>query len=211
MPETHLSRAELTGWRDHGAGDRDRLVAHLAACATCRHLAAELERERPLEPGAQPERFRAQDFVAAGRRAGRASPRSVSTPRHLAYLAAAAGLVLAAVIVPLRLRQSSPSALRGDGAAVVTPRHPADETVAADTLAFEWTAAPNAGTLRLSAVALDDPGTPLIDRDVTGTRYTPTADERSRFRAGREYHWFLEYRGGGAGAGTSAAARFRLR
>ena len=208
MSELHFSRSELAGWRDRGEGDRDRIVGHLAACAACRHAAAELERERPLDAGVQPEHFRSRDFVAAGLRAGGRSTQGFHVPRRLAYLAAAASLVLAVFIVPALLRDGSDSAVRGGGA-VVTPVTPVNATVPIDSLTFEWTAGAAAGPLRLVVVALDDAGTPLIDRDVTGTRYEPTADERRRFQAGREYHWFVEYRG--AGGGTSAAARFRLR
>lgn len=203
MSDLHLSRSELAGWRDHGHGDRGRIVAHLAACGECRHVAAELERERPLEAEARPGRFSATDFVAAGRRAGRA-------PRiRLGYLAAAASLVLAALVVPRWLPDSEEPAVRGS-AAVVAPVHPVDATISADALTFEWTAAANAGPLRLVVMAPDDAGAPAIDREVTGTRYAPTREERSRLRAGHQYYWFVEYRGAGAGAGVSASARFRL-
>lgn len=208
MSEAHLSRAELTDWRDRGEGDRHRIVGHLAACAACRRTAAELERESPLEPGAQPARFRPQDFIAAGARVGGRSRRVTLTPRRIVYLAAAASLVLAVLVVPTWLGKRSTPGVRGSDA-VVVPVSPADITVALDTLVFEWTASAGAGSLRLFAVALDDAGTPIIDRDVAGTRYEPTAEERGRFQPGREYHWFLEYRGG-AGGGTSASARFRL-
>jgi hypothetical protein len=208
MAEPHLSRAELASWRDHGHGDRDRIVGHLAGCADCRHVAAELERERPLDAGEQPARFRPLDFTAAGRRAWvRTAPAAV-LPRRLAYLATAAILVVAVVVVPGWLRDQRDSALRGV-AAVVTPISPVDTTVGIDTIAFEWTTTPAAGPLRLVVIALDDAGAPAIDREVTGARYGPTAEERGRFRAGREYHWFVEFRGAGTGAGVSASARFR--
>src|SRR5687768_47398 len=101
MSELHLSQSELAGWRDRGEGDRDRIVGHLAACAACRHAAAELERERPLDAGVQPEHFRSRDFVAAGLRASGHLTQGSYVPRRLAYLAAAASLVLAAFIVPV--------------------------------------------------------------------------------------------------------------
>lgn len=208
MAERHLSRAELASWRDHGQGDRDRIVGHLAGCADCRHVAAELERERPLDAGEQPARFRSLDFTAAGRRAGVRTDPAVVLPRRLAYLATAAILVVAVVVVPGWLRDQRDSTLRGV-AAVVTPISPADATIGIDAIAFEWTATPAAGPLRLVVIALDDAGAPAIDRDVTGTRYAPAPEERARLRAGREYHWFVEYRGAGAGAGVSASARFR--
>jgi hypothetical protein len=207
MSEPHFSRSDLAGWRDDGVGDRDRIVSHLAVCAACRHLAAELERDRPLDIGVVPGRFRPQDFVSIGLRAGAPSTSPPNVLRRLAYLAAAASLVLAAIVVPYWMRESE-TALRG-AVAVVALVQPVDATVALETLTFEWKAGDIAGPLRLYVVALDDPATPLIDRDVSGSRYEPTAEERSRLRAGREYHWFVEYRGGGAG--TSPAARFRVR
>jgi hypothetical protein len=209
MSESHLSRAELTVWRDRGAGDRAQIVGHLAACAACRHVAAELERERPLDAEAQPERFRPRDFVPTGLQAGGRRGRVWAAPRQFAYLAAAASLVLAVFVVPAWLRDRPDPVVRGGGA-VVAPVSPVDATAAIGTLAFEWTAQASAGPLRLVVIALDDAGAPIIDRDVTGTRYAPTADERGRLRAGREYHWFVEYRGAGAGAGVSASARFRI-
>lgn len=208
MAELHLSRADLTRWRDDGAGDRARIVAHLASCAACRHLAAELERERPPESDARPERFRVHDFLPAGRGAVRRG--APATSRRAAYLAAAASLVLAAVLVPAWLRERSAPATRG-GDAVVALTAPIGVTVAVEALRFEWTAQTGAGHVRLVAMALDDTGAPVIDRDVTGNDYVPTEEERRRFATGRDYHWFVEYRGAGAGGGVSPSARFRVR
>jgi len=210
MADAHLSRAELVGWFDDGAGDRDRIIGHLAACAACRHAAAELERDRPAE-ATVPLRLRPEDFVAAGLRAGRPSARGPRGARRSAvYLAAAASLLIAAIVLPAWWREPPGPALRGADA-VVTPLRPVGATLDLDSLVFEWTATPAAGALRLHVVSLDDAATPLIERDVSGARYEPSADERRRFQPGRDYHWFLEYRGAGAGAGTSAAARFRVR
>ncbi len=211
MAEWHLSAAELQAWRDRGEGDRARVVGHLASCATCRHTAAELERERPLAADARPTHLDAADFVAAGRRVGMPSAAAPRLPLRTVYLAAAASLVLAAIVVPAWWSQRLPAtSVRGNDA-VVTPVAPQDATIARDALTFEWTAGATAGPLRLVVLALDDAGAPLIDRDVSGARYEPTPDERGRFVSGREYHWFVEYRGAGAGAGTSASARFRVR
>jgi hypothetical protein len=207
VADAHLSPSELTRWRDHGEGDRDRIVAHLALCATCRHAAAELERHRPADDG--PAQFMPQDFVAHGYRSGTRTAATGATKR-LMYLAAAAAVVLAAVFVPSWWRSRSDSALRG-GDTVVTLVRPVDSTVSAQELAFEWTAAPGVDRLRLYVVAIDDPAAPLIDRDVSGTRYEPAADERSRLQPGRELHWFIEYRDGGTASGTSPAASFRVR
>lgn len=209
MSDRHLSTAQLTAWRDHGHGDRAHIVAHLAECAECRRLSAEVERDRPLAGDARPTRFRSEEFALAGRRAGQPSTPSGRLPRRTVYLAAAASLVLAAVVVPAWLTRDPGTATRG-GVGVVVPVTPKD-SVSIDALAFTWTAEPGAGALRLVVMALDDAGAPLVDREVSGTRYAPAAEERQRFQAGREYHWFVEYRGAGAGAGTSASARFRIR
>jgi hypothetical protein len=210
MSEPHLSPSELTAWRDHGTGDRDRIFTHLAACSGCRHVAAELERERPPESDARPARFDVNDFVSAGLQATAPRQRWLTGPVRVALLAAAASLVLATFVVPAWFREPSTTTVRG-AAGVVTLQNPVDLAVAADSLTFEWTARADAGSLRLYVVALDDPGTPLIERDVAGTRYEPAPDERRRLQPGREYHWFLEYQGAGAGAGTSGSARFRVR
>jgi hypothetical protein len=206
MADAHLSASELTRWRDHGEGDRDRIVGHLALCAACRHAAAELERHRPVDGASQ---FEPRDFVAQGYRAGSPAARSGAT-RRLVYVAAAAVILLGAVLVPSWWRERSDSALRG-GETAVTLVGPVETTVSAQDLAFEWRAESGVDRLRLHVVAIDDPATPLIDRDVNGTRYEPAADERSRLRPGTELHWFIEYRDGGTATGTSPAARFRVR
>jgi hypothetical protein len=113
------------------------------------------------------------------------------------------------MIVPTWLRNRSESAARGGGPPLVLVS-PVDSSVAVQDLAFEWKADAGVDRVRLFVVALDDPAKPIIDREITGTRYEPAPDERSRLQAGRELHWFLEYRDGSATA-TSPAARFRLR
>jgi hypothetical protein len=208
MADVHLSRREIVDWRDAGAGDRDRIVPHLATCATCRHLAAELERDRP--PGsASPERLRPEDFIAVGRRAAGTPARAFDMPRAAVYLAAAASLVLTVVVLGPRLRESYDPTPRGNESAVV-PVSPKDAAVSAASVAFAWDASAAAGTLRLVVTTVDGSGRPVVDRPVTGTHYELTADERQRFERGREYYWFVEYGGAGIGAGTSAAARFRV-
>jgi predicted anti-sigma-YlaC factor YlaD len=206
MAEAHLSDAELTRWRDHGEGDRARIVAHLALCTSCRHAAAELERHRPVDGG--PSQFRPEEFVAHGYAAG--SPARTRLTARLVYFAAAAAVLLGIVLVPSWWRERSDSALRG-GETPVTLIGPVDTTVSAQELGFEWRAESGVDRLRLRVVAIDDPAKPLIERDVSGTRYEPAADERSRLQPGSELHWFIEYREGGTATGISPAARFRVR
>jgi hypothetical protein len=207
MSDAHLSPTELVRWRDHGEGDRDRIVAHLAVCAVCRHAAANLERERPAE--AAPARFAPGDFVPAGYRAGPRAPLPRPAMRA-AYLATAAVIALAVLVVPMWLRQRSDPAFRGATVPVELNR-PVASVVDVQELVFEWTAAPGIDRFRLTVVAIDQPSTPLIDRDVTGTRYAPTDEERKRLHAGQSLHWFVEYRGANGVTGTSPAVRFSLR
>lgn len=207
MSDPHLSTTELVRWRDEGAGDRDRIVAHIAACAACRRAAADLERERPA--GGAATRFKAEDFVAAGYRTGSAGHRSPWRSRAVS-LAAAAAILLAVIAVPSLLRDRSNATLRGGDARVVLVG-PVDAEIPAQDLAFEWRAEPGVDRIRLTVIAVDQPGTPLIDREVSGSRYAPTDEERARLRTGRPLHWFLEYRDTGGATGTSPSARFSLR
>ncbi len=204
MADAHLSTADLLRWRDEGAGDRVRIVAHLASCPACRQTAAELERERPAD--AAPERFDPREFAPVGHRA--LARRAVSRGR-LAWMAAAAALVVAAVWVPVALRDGSGSTLRG-GAVPVTLVRPVDTSVARREVAFEWTPATGVEVVRLTVTTLDGAATPLIERDVSGTRYVPTDEERGRLQPGRTIHWFVDYREAGGTTGTSPAARFTL-
>lgn len=61
----HLVRDELIRWRDHGsAKDRERIISHLAICASCSATYAELIR---MAPTAQtPTYLNPQDFVKRG-------------------------------------------------------------------------------------------------------------------------------------------------
>jgi hypothetical protein len=207
MSDAHLSTSELVRWRDDGVGDRDRIVAHLAACAACRRAAAELERERPAD--GEPTRFDPQEFVAAGYQPA-SRGRVPQTGRRLVYLAAAAAVLLAAVLIPSWLRDRADSAVRGGESPVVLVR-PVDSTVPVRDLTFEWKTDRGADRFRLTVVAIDAPARPLIDREVTGTQYVPADDERRQLPQGQPLHWFIEYRDASGVIGTSPAARFTLR
>lgn len=206
----HLSRDALIAWRDAGTGDRDRIVAHLAACEGCRREAASLERLRPAD--AAPARFDPADFVAQGYAAGGggAASQSWRVRSIAAAVAAAAVLLLGALIVPgwLRGDHNAPPVVRG-GETRVTLTRPVGVTVPVDALIFEWRADPPPDSARLLVFDLDRPADPLLRRDVASTRYEPTTEERQRLPRGRELVWFIEYRSGGATA-TTPSARFRV-
>jgi predicted anti-sigma-YlaC factor YlaD len=206
MSDLHVSRDDLIAWRDAGAGDRTRIVAHLATCEACRAIAADVERNRPVDELIG--RFDAKDFVAAGYRTG-ATARARWPARRWMWPAAAAALIVLALVPAWLARFREPDTLRG-GATTLEPVRPAnDASISADELTFEWRGASAADRVRLNVVDLDRPDQPLIEREVTGPRYAPTAEERRRFRSGQSVHWYIEPRSGGGG--PSATARFRVR
>jgi hypothetical protein len=122
--------------------------------------------------------------------------------------AAAALIVLAVVPLWLTRMDRGPDTLRG-GTTALVPVRPVNASVSADELSFEWRGASATDRVRLNVVDLDRPDQPLIEREVTGSRYEPTPEERRRFRPGQSVHWYLEARGGSGG--PSAAASFRVR
>jgi hypothetical protein len=102
---THFNDIELRLWRDAGPGaDRDRVVAHLAECASCASRYAVEIRNRPLVAD---EAADAADFVAAGVRAA-ARPTVVPFPyvRWVVPLAAAAVLAIAFAVPRLMIRDT---------------------------------------------------------------------------------------------------------
>jgi hypothetical protein len=113
--------------------------------------------------------------------------------------------VVVIALVPVWMRNEGGGTMRG-GAAIAAVR-PVDTTVSIDELVFEWRGATD--RVRLNVVDLERADAPLIEREVTGSRYEPTPEERSRFRSGQSLHWYVEARGGPGG--TSPAASFRVR
>lgn len=125
---THFDDIELRRWAERGAGDdRDRIVSHLAACASCAARYGEAIRRRS---GPVATEANVDDFVRAGVR--------IARPRRLAIaIAAAAAIVLAVVLLPIVVeRQSSRDELhfRGDGIRLLEP----SGDVRLDQLRFAW-------------------------------------------------------------------------
>lgn len=208
MPDTHLTHDELLGWRDEGEGDRHRIVTHLASCAACRRLAAELERARPAQDAA-PATFRPADFIPRGE--GLGSRPSPMRRWKLIPLPLAAVLLLGVFLLPRWFQQGAGvSTLRGGDDRIALVR-PLDVTLPAQDLVFEWHTRADLDRGRLNVFDLAAPGEPLIRRDVTAVRYDPTPEERRRLPTGRELRWFVEYQDSRGVTVTSAAGRFTLR
>jgi hypothetical protein len=208
MRDAHLSREELIAWRDRGTGDRDLIVTHLASCGACREVAADVERNRPLQGG--PQRFEAGEFAARGYRVGQVSRPSQPAWRWVWAAAAAALVALAVIPVWLSRLDDGPAVVRGGDVGITLVR-PVDASVTIEELVFEWTRQVEAEGSRLQVFDLENPSQPIIARDVDGTRYEPTADERARMRRGRTLYWFIEFRNANGVTMTAPAAPFTVK
>ena len=171
-------------WRDQGRGDRDWIVAHLAACGSCRHLAAELERVRPLEKSSS--RLAANDFVTAGYRAG--SPRTEPgrtlwrSPWPLATAALAAAALLVVWLLPSRVVVPAiqpDDTVRGASIQLLAPTGPS-----APPIQFRW-ASPFAAD-RFVLEVLDPNQRVVYSTTVTGERASSDARD---LKPGVQYAW----------------------
>jgi hypothetical protein len=207
MRDTHLSRDELIAWRDLGAGDRDLIVTHLASCVACREVAADVERNRPVE--SEPQRFDAGDFAARGYRVGHLRARHPAW--RWRWVAAVAALGAVALIPVWLARFDDGAAVVRGGDVGITLVRPVDAIVTAEELAFEWTREIDATGVRLQVFDLESPSQPIIGRDVDGTRYEPTAEERARLPRGRTLYWFIEFRNANGVTMTAPAAQFTVK
>lgn len=216
MDMSHLADDELLRFLDHGWPDsRGPVLEHLAACESCSARYAEAIRTRPAGPG--PTRFRPEEFAATGRRLypprrrGRFGLTVGWRPPRPALAAAALLAVALGGYLLLRPGPTSP-VYRGSGAAAaVRPVAPVDATVAREDLAFEWRGLPDGRQARLQIVDLSDPAHPILERDVSGSSYSPTSAERDRLQPGVTYRWFLLYRTETGSTEASSAARFQVR
>jgi hypothetical protein len=180
---THLTHGELLAWRDRpGAADRERVVAHLAACNDCAALYAELIRTRPAE--LVPSRFAPADFASSGYSVQR---RALGGAR-LGKLVPLAVAALVAIVVLVPLLQDRPGgpvasdAVRGGRLEIVAPvgevRGP---------LEFSWRFAAPAHLFRVDVK--DENAAELLSRSTAASHISPSADIDARFRPGGRYTW----------------------
>ncbi|MEZ5319533.1 MAG: hypothetical protein R2752_19190 [Vicinamibacterales bacterium] len=200
---THLTRDELERWRDApDESDRDRIVTHLAACASCAAAHAALVRVRPVEGGvAASAEGDLGAFVSEGYRhapaaiappafeaAPRPAPsRPVPAPRRqpwwLAPLAAAAVLVLAMTVPRLLTQPVEPPIARGGTWAALEPAGDID----VESLVFRWTAPEPAGAYLVEV--FDASGTRLWSRRVDASPAAADPALVSRLVPGASYRW----------------------
>ena len=185
----HFSEAELRAWSQSGPGpDRERVVAHVGACAQCAAAYADAMRAASLTRGEVPvaEPGDIADFVNVGYQVPARSGSVAARPqrrRMLIALAAAAALIVAVAIPYARYTREPHDEirLRGDAVQALAPIG----TVDAGT-EFQWSPAAAAASYRL------DIG------DSTGALFTMTTKEtRARLPAaggpaltpGIDYWW----------------------
>ena len=119
---------------------------------------------------------------------------------------AAAAAVVGLALVPLLTRFDQSTGVMRGGAATLVLVQPSNVSVSPADLVFEWRGPSATDRVRLNVIDLDRADAPLIDRDVSGSRYEPTPEERSRFRSSQSLHWYIQ-----VGGETSPAASFRVR
>ena len=181
---THLTRDELERWRDRGAaGDRDRVLAHLAACEPCRKQYAELVRLPP----APPSRFDPREFVARGRDAYRES--RLAWWRHPAVWIAAPAVAAAVVVLALLVPRQPPLVERPAGvrSTELAAEAPVGEVRAAG--AFKWSSPFAAARYRL--VVRDATGATVFTGSAAAEQLTLPAETAARLTPGR-YTWAVE-------------------
>lgn len=196
---THLSDHELQRWREGHTADRDRIVAHVAACDACGGRLAELVRTAPASGPAST--FDPASFRDAGLQTGQWRAGARRGPWRYIPVAAAAAAVIVAVVYFGPARRDAVTRGGADAVRLVQP----SGTVDATTLTFTW-----AGPEGPYGLRVFDPGNitePVIARDAATTGYQPSPEERARLRAGVSYRWFVESESGQ----TSAAGRFTVR
>lgn len=206
----HLDDDDLRQWRDDPQrSDRERIVAHLAACDACGSRYAEMVRTAPataIDPPFGAEAFRARGYAVLN---GSSRRRGAFTWRALVPLAAAAALVFAVGAYLLVPRQPE-TVMRGDQASVELVR-PSGVTVAVEDLRFEWRAPEDVTRQSLVVFDLASLDEPVISREDVRSGYVPTTEERRRLEPGVTYRWFVEYRAPGGSTAASPSATFSIR
>lgn len=189
---THLTLAELTRWIDEGRADeRERVLSHLASCDACRAALADMVRMQL--PAVQSTRFDARDFVTKGHDAYPGTTRNATRWNWRMAVAAsgvAAGLLLAAVVIPPLFRTASesgtiPAETRGGDVRLIEP---SGEVRA--PFEFRWASPVAASRYRVSVFGA---GHRVIYTESSRIERLPVPpDLRARLSQGGEYTWSVD-------------------
>jgi len=186
MEAMHFTDLELYRWRDAGPGaDRERVVAHLAVCASCAARYADAIRRRPLTAE---EASDAADFAPAGLRARQSAGATLPRPaRWMIPVSAAAVLALALAVPKFFGRDQSPTpspapTFRGTTVHTLTPSGAVDST----GVAFTWASGIAAGRYRIE---IGDAGGVVYSGEAAASGWVPPADVMRRLQPGVQYWW----------------------
>jgi hypothetical protein len=199
---SHLTDAELTAWRDHGAG-RERVIEHLAACDDCGARYAEMIRSEPAPAGTA---FAAEAFVERGARVwGDVNRGSRPWPWVAAALTAAAVLAFLVVARPAPApRAPAAAVVRGSSLDAIAP---AGET--RPPIAFRWSSPVDAASYRV--VVADADGRIVYTGTAAAETLEAPADLTPRLAPGATFSWHVEaLDADGAPLARSPAVRFQL-
>jgi len=182
---THLTRDELQHWLADGSpADRDRVLAHLAACDACLAACAQMVRERPVD--AAPACLDEARFIPRGL-AVRTPPRPVRAPVWGSWrlAVAAAALVVIALVVPLSRRALAPEPGGPTrGAIGFSPIAPAGAVT--PPVEFRWHRFAAADRYLVDVYHGQEHLGSLTTRDLQAS---PTPELAARLHAGEGYSW----------------------
>jgi hypothetical protein len=186
--ETHFTEIELQRWRECGPGeDRDRIVAHLAACADCASCYAAAIRAHPLETETVVQDD-VREFVTAGYRVPRPGRTFLipAMPRRW-IIGLTAAILLFAIATPRLMRRAEPPStptFRGGGIYALAP----EGAIAAADVVFVWSSSISTGRYRIE---VGDSSGPIYATETDQSRFPAPGQLREllRLHPGGEFWW----------------------
>ena len=193
---THLTVEELKAWHEHGsAGDRARVIGHLAECEACRKSLAMMATH---EPTAASPAISVDDAVRLGYAARKAALGRWSwleSPLvRLAGVAAVVFLVIWVTTPTVNQTRKAPTLVTSEGPGTAE--------------AFGWETPVKASKYRVTV--RDDKGVLMFSGETTAPPFRPDASMRSQLQRGQSYTWKVEsLDASGTVIGESLPATFR--
>jgi len=181
---THLSAGELRTWYEQGrAGDRPRVIGHLAECDECRRALSALAMSDTPAVSDSPV-ISTEQAVPLGYAARQPDASSSAWPRWLRPAYGLAGAAAIVVVVLLATRGGAPApddAVRGSELVAMTP------SGAAGNLQFKWQSPFAAASYRVTV--RDAKGVLIFEMATRGSEIEPDPTLRGRVVGGESYTW----------------------
>jgi len=182
---THLTADELKSWFEEGRStDRERVIAHLAECDTCRKALSAIAMTAETEAGTSP--LTVHEAIALGYDAHK--PETIFRPamrlRPLYGLAAAAVIVLAVMWITSPTLIDQGEAVRNRMVRISTP------SGVGDAREFVWESPLRAARFRVTV--RDVNGVLVISGETPASPFRPDEAARSQLKSGEGYSWKVE-------------------